>query len=239
VKIALTAEAARHGDLLEPRPAREVYPLTDVGNRNRLVDRHGHRIRYCHGLGQFLVWDGTIWNPEAGEVTELAIETVAADAYLDGVQLPAPTIDCAAAAERHLYQVRLIRRELDEIEAQAAAMHERVAAWAKRRRERLERREAWHRGGLMAYMVWCGKKTLAMVNGTVRVVSGRDRIEVRDLEAFLAAAPDHCVRTVREPDKPALKRHLRATGELLPGTDLVRGEDSVTCTFDDRREGTQ
>ncbi len=77
-RIALAAEAARHGDLLEPRPAREVHPLTDVGNRNRLVDRHGHRIRYCHGLGQFLVWDGTIWNPEAGEVTELAIETVAA-----------------------------------------------------------------------------------------------------------------------------------------------------------------
>ncbi len=77
-KIALAAEAARHGDMLAPRPAREIYPLTDVGNRNRLVDRHGHRIRYCHGLSQFLVWDGTVWNPEAGEVTELAIETVAA-----------------------------------------------------------------------------------------------------------------------------------------------------------------
>jgi phage host-nuclease inhibitor protein Gam len=160
----------------------------------------------------------------------------AADDYLEGVQVPAPNIDCAALAERHLYQVRLIRRELDGIEAQATAMHERVTAWAKRRRARLERREAWHKGGLMAYMVWCGKKTLEMVNGTLRVVAGRERIEVLDLEAFLAAAPERFVRTLREPDKTALKAHLRATGELLPGTDVVRGDDHLSCAFDDRTD---
>ena len=154
-----------------------------------------------------------------------------ADEYLDGVQLPVPSIDCAALAERHLYQVRLIRRELDQIAAQAAAMRERVNTWERRRRDRLERREAWHKGGLMAYMVYCGRKTLDMVNGTLRVVTGRERVEVQDLEAFLAAAPEAFVRTVREPDKMALKRHLRATGELLPGTDVVRGDDSLSCTF--------
>jgi putative DNA primase/helicase len=36
------------------------YKRTDYGNAERLVDRHGHRLRFCAGLG-WLVWDGRRW----------------------------------------------------------------------------------------------------------------------------------------------------------------------------------
>ncbi len=76
--MALTAaDAAQGACVLAPRPVKAVYPLTDVGNRDRLVDRHGHRLRYCAPLGHYLVWDGVVWrHAVAGEVVELAIETI-------------------------------------------------------------------------------------------------------------------------------------------------------------------
>jgi putative DNA primase/helicase len=35
--------------------------LTDVGNAERLVDRHGHDLRYCHPWKAWLTWDGRRW----------------------------------------------------------------------------------------------------------------------------------------------------------------------------------
>jgi hypothetical protein len=52
-------------------------PLTDAGNAERLVGRHGDVIRFAHGPGKWLVWDGEAWVFDAmEEVVGKAIETV-------------------------------------------------------------------------------------------------------------------------------------------------------------------
>ena len=57
-------------------PSRNV-PRTDYGNAERLVKRHGRDIRFCPGLGGWLVWDGCRWTrDETGEVMRRAKETV-------------------------------------------------------------------------------------------------------------------------------------------------------------------
>lgn len=54
------------------------YPTTDVGNSERLVDRHGDNIRYTNS-GAWYAWDGTKWNGDQdGLVMTLAIETTKA-----------------------------------------------------------------------------------------------------------------------------------------------------------------
>ncbi|BBM86655.1 phage/plasmid primase, P4 family [Candidatus Uabimicrobium amorphum] len=50
---------------------------TDMGNAARLVKRHGHKIRYCHAWGKWLVWDGTRWEIDTTEeIVRLAKDTV-------------------------------------------------------------------------------------------------------------------------------------------------------------------
>jgi putative DNA primase/helicase len=37
------------------------FPLTDMGNGERLVHHHGQDLRYAHPLSKWLVWDGKRW----------------------------------------------------------------------------------------------------------------------------------------------------------------------------------
>jgi P4 family phage/plasmid primase-like protien len=56
-----------------------AYHLTDLGNAERLVARHGQDLRYCHPIGQWLVWDGRRWHrDDTAEVVRRATETVCA-----------------------------------------------------------------------------------------------------------------------------------------------------------------
>jgi putative DNA primase/helicase len=53
------------------------YTLTDLGNAERFVDEHGHRVRYCHLWGKWLVYDGRRWvADEAGLVEAMMKATV-------------------------------------------------------------------------------------------------------------------------------------------------------------------
>jgi putative DNA primase/helicase len=53
--------------------------LTDVGNAQRLVARHGPDLRYVFPWSRWLVWDGRCWLPdETGEVERRAKETLRA-----------------------------------------------------------------------------------------------------------------------------------------------------------------
>ncbi len=55
----------------------EDFHLTDVGNAQRLVARHGKDLRYCHPWKKWLVWDGTRWRKDStAEVVRRAKETV-------------------------------------------------------------------------------------------------------------------------------------------------------------------
>jgi P4 family phage/plasmid primase-like protien len=55
------------------REGRGVYLCTDTGNAERLADRHGTNLRYCHPWGKWLVYDGTRWHvDDRGSVVRLA-----------------------------------------------------------------------------------------------------------------------------------------------------------------------
>ena len=62
----------------EDSPTQSNYPhLTDMGNAERLVARHGEDLRYCDPLGGWLVWNDKRWVPDTtGEVERRAKETV-------------------------------------------------------------------------------------------------------------------------------------------------------------------
>lgn len=52
---------------------------TDLGNAERLIDRHGDDLCYCHPWKRWLVWDGQRWqHDETAEITRRAQATVRA-----------------------------------------------------------------------------------------------------------------------------------------------------------------
>jgi putative DNA primase/helicase len=63
---------------LPQRPGSAVN-LTDLGNAERLVERHGVDLRYVYAWEKWLVWDGRVWKvDDTGEVERRAKETVRA-----------------------------------------------------------------------------------------------------------------------------------------------------------------
>ena len=53
------------------------FNLTDLGNAERFIARHGPDIRYCYAWSRWMVWTGTRWvRDEAGRAHRLAKETV-------------------------------------------------------------------------------------------------------------------------------------------------------------------
>lgn len=66
------------------------FPLTDLGNAERLIHLHGQDLRYCHLWGRWLVWDGTRWQVDetgGAGVFQMAHEVVR------GMQLEASLIN--------------------------------------------------------------------------------------------------------------------------------------------------
>lgn len=54
-------------------------PHTDLGNAERLVQRHAQDMRFVHEFKRWLVWDGSHWIPDAdGAIDRLAKETIRA-----------------------------------------------------------------------------------------------------------------------------------------------------------------
>jgi putative DNA primase/helicase len=52
-------------------------PRTDLGNAERLADRHGDRLLHCNETGRWLVWNGRVWAPDdSGAVVRFAADTV-------------------------------------------------------------------------------------------------------------------------------------------------------------------
>lgn len=55
------------------------FPLTDLGNAERLVRRHGHDLRFVRVWGVWLIWDGRRWAEDnTGGIERRAKETVRA-----------------------------------------------------------------------------------------------------------------------------------------------------------------
>jgi putative DNA primase/helicase len=74
VKVPVPVHS-KNGQVKSDKP----LPLTDLGLAERLVDKYGQSMRYCHPWGKWLCWDGKRWRiDESGMAMRLAKLTVRA-----------------------------------------------------------------------------------------------------------------------------------------------------------------
>jgi putative DNA primase/helicase len=85
-------------ELEDKRKALLTAGFHDAGNATRIVLLHGHRMRHCHPMRRWLIWDGKRWAPdERGEAMLLAKQAMAA------------TLESAVAANNELAEKWAIR----------------------------------------------------------------------------------------------------------------------------------
>lgn len=141
--------------------------------------------------------------------------------------LPLPSIKDENRAEDHLKSLTYWRGQRALAKLHAQQQRDKTDAWEAAQVAKFQRRCDWHERGLIAFLKASGAKTIKLVNGTLKKITGQIRVEILDEPAFMAWASNHYVtlyRTKTEPDKRAIRKHIETTGEIPPGTDLAPGE---------------
>ena len=135
------------------------------------------------------------------------------------------TIQGEGRAEDHLRKLAEFRDELWKVLCHFEAELGKIEAWREKQDQRIHRRIAWHERCLSAWFVQTGAKSADLINGTVRNKPGRERVDITDASAI----PHEYLRekVTYDPDKKRILAALKETGEIVPGTEVVRGEDEV------------
>lgn len=132
-------------------------------------------------------------------------------------------------AEAHLKTLDYWRYEAECIEKHANAQIERANQWKEEQLKTVNKRIHYHESGLIAFLQMQDKKTIKLINGTIKRIAGRDRVDVNDFDTLLKWSNEReagLIRTKQEPDKKAIMDYIKANGEQPEGVELVTGDDS-------------
>jgi len=150
-----------------------------------------------------------------------------------GRHIPTATDD-EEQAERYLEWLRYRAGKIDEItrrmDAEIAVLEHRKEQLLKTHINRTEYLEA----SLKKHLWESGKKRLDYAYGTLTRRKGREKVVIEDEPAFCfkhGDTPYVATTTTRSPDKAGIKDHIKKTGEIPDGADLVRGDDTCTITL--------
>ena len=146
------------------------------------------------------------------------------------------------SAMRFLWSLRRVRTKIAAVEADYAQELAALNHWREGELADLTSTATYLEGELTAwhareYDADPRAKTIKLPHGQLVSRAGTTVVEVTDEAAALAAAKADgltgVIRTKETLDKTALKHHLEATGEVLPGTALVQKDRTYTVRLSD------
>jgi hypothetical protein len=140
-------------------------------------------------------------------------------------------IESEERAEEHLRKLAYWNTEMERINAHAQAEMDKIAAWKESEVGKVQSKIQWHEQGLQGFLWRSGAKTINLINGKLKRIKGRDRVEIPDIDAFVGTAPGEFLNVKTIPDKTSIMAHIKETGEIPEGVDLVTGEDSFKVSL--------
>jgi putative DNA primase/helicase len=148
-------------DALDTDAALAGFQLTDDGNGRAIELLHSDRLQYRHGIGDWLEWTGSIWQPDrTGSAARLAVETIKARGAA------AFKVDGVSKAHREALATFAIRCENQgKVNAALDA--------AKRQPKLASTADRWDRDPLL---LGCDGATIDLMTGKGRKPSPGDRI---------------------------------------------------------------
>ena len=127
-------------------------------------------------------------------------------------------------ADGALWQLSQLEDERREIESLAQHEIEHIQRWQEQETARLAQRIQLFSSSLEAFLKREGHKSLRLPHGELKLRKAPDTLQIDEetfdwtQEAFVRIVPEQ-----RKPDVAKLKKHLKATGELLPGVQWQPG----------------
>jgi hypothetical protein len=128
-------------------------------------------------------------------------------------------------AEDHLQMLNYHRSELWRVLCHSELETDKIEAWRIQQDQLICRRIAWHERCLEAWFTSTGAKSANLINGKLKNIKGRERVEIVDEDAIPAEYKNETI--TYSPDKKRILAALRESGEIVEGTEVVRGEDHI------------
>ena len=144
----------------------------------------------------------------------------------DDLAVADDVVDGEGRAEDHLRALTYHRQRIAQIHAHAQEEIEKITLWNERQCATIERRCPYHRSSLETWIQAIGAKTAKLIHGTVKVVKGRRSVAI--LNETLIPNKFMREKVTYAPDKKAIMAAMDDTGELVDGTEIVDGEDTVS-----------
>lgn len=146
---------------------------------------------------------------------------------MDLPDIPVSIIDSDEQAESHLRSLVYLTGEEAAIQAHYDAELFKLDNWRARMLKPIQRRQEWHTGILRQYAEVCCTKTKRLVAGTLKLVKGRERVEIADEDRFCKRYESTpLVRLKASPDKKAVVEWMRSHDGVIPDhADIVRQPD--------------
>jgi phage host-nuclease inhibitor protein Gam len=110
-----------------------------------------------------------------------------------------------------------------------------IEEYRKQELEKLEKKRSWLTFNLEGYIRSTGEKTITLPHGQIKLRQGRQKVQVIDMDKFLKVGEKlNLLRKVPEsyePDLQAINQHIKLTGEIPRGVDVIPGETKFSYSL--------
>lgn len=130
-----------------------------------------------------------------------------------------------------LWIVRKLESQMAENESSAQAQLDQIALWLETANGKLDRQRRHLLNQCRQWLEVSGRRSASLVNGVIKLRKRPDKLEILDRDQVLSNSRFQRVIPAKvEIDKKAIRDHVKATGEIPEGVDLVPQTDQFSAT---------
>jgi phage host-nuclease inhibitor protein Gam len=138
-------------------------------------------------------------------------------------------------ADQMLAAVEKIESQMNDVIELAEEEIRLIEDYRKSELEKLEKKRSWLAFNLEGYIRSSGDKTITLPHGQIKLRQGRQKVQVIDMDKFLKAGERlNLLRKIPEsyePDLSAIYQHIKFTGEIPQGVDVISGETKFSYSL--------
>ncbi len=131
-------------------------------------------------------------------------------------------------------EINRIQKEIETTFQEAETEKKLIDEWALSHNVKHQERAEYLTTKLEAFMFNEAKKTLDLPHAVLKLHKKPDKVEVNDMDIFLANASADMVTVVPESVKPSLtgiKRIIKMSTKVPPGITVIPGKEELTIKF--------
>jgi phage host-nuclease inhibitor protein Gam len=145
--------------------------------------------------------------------------------------------------ESYIKKLHEFDKDLEQLTAHAKSQIEAAKTWLEEVTEQNQAKREWYEKQIRNFLIQQGRKSMTLINGKVGIKAGRERVEVLNVDDFMAWAKregkESLVRTnvTESVDKIATMENYKLSGEIPEGLDIVKSDPSFSVKYSERLEG--